>query len=285
MSSWQDVLDFPLTGRKEKPRTEGLSMVIDKGLGYTEMAELLEVAAGYIDFIKLGFGTSALYASHQLTRKIELVRRYNVDILPGGTFLEIAWVQGKATDFLQMAAEMGYTVIEVSDGTVDLPPAERARLIEAAVARGFKVLSEVGKKHPDDRVEGLQLHQQVIRDIEGGAFKVIVEGRESGKGVVIYDDHGAIRHDELKALVQDLPDTGILIWEAPLKNQQQELILRFGPNVNLGNIQPSDVLPLEALRRGLRADTLRSCLNGGQMHDVGGQQKHQGSLAPLERVM
>ncbi|TDA68545.1 MAG: phosphosulfolactate synthase [Clostridia bacterium] len=259
-NGWGEVLDFPLTGRKEKPRTEGLTMVIDKGLGLSQTAELLEVAGRFIDFIKLGFGTSALYSHDLLARKIELVTCSGADILPGGTFLEIAWLQGKLKEFLQQAREMGYTVIEVSDGTVTMPPQERSRAIQMALDGGFKVLTEIGKKHPQDRVATLKLQEQVWRDLEDGALKVIVEGRESGQGVVIYDDAGAIKVDELEALVRSLSDPRVLIWEAPRKSQQLELIVRFGANVNLGNIQPPDVLALEALRRGLRSDTLRECL-------------------------
>lgn len=259
-NGWGEVLDFPLAGRKEKPHTDGLTMVIDKGLGPGQTAELLEVAGRFIDFIKLGFGTSALYNHGLLARKIELVTSTGTDILPGGTFLEIAWLQGKLKEFLQQARDMGYTVIEVSDGTVTMPRQERSRAIKLALDYGFKVLAEIGKKHPEDRVVTSSLQEQVVRDLEDGAFKVIVEGRESGQGVVIYDEAGAIKAGELEALVKNLPDPGVLIWEAPHKSQQLELIMRFGANVNLGNIQPPDVLALEALRRGLRSDTLRVCL-------------------------
>lgn len=259
-NEWGELLDFPLAGRKEKPRTDGLTMVIDKGLGLGQTAELLEVAGRFIDFIKLGFGTSALYNHGLLARKIELVTSTGTDILPGGTFLEIAWLQGKLKEFLRQAKDMGYTVIEVSDGTVTMPREERSRAIKLALDYGFKVLAEIGKKHSQDRVAASSLQEQVVRDLEDGAFKVIVEGRESGQGVVIYDDAGAIKADELEALVENLPDPGVLIWEAPLKSQQLELIMRFGANVNLGNVQPFDVLALEALRRGLRSDTLRVCL-------------------------
>jgi phosphosulfolactate synthase len=118
----------------------------------------------------------------------------------------------------------------------------------------------VGKKHPADRVPHSHIRQQLLSDLDHGAWKVIVEGRESGKGVVIYRDDGSIDESEMENLAQTVDDPGRLIWEAPLKGQQQDLILRFGTNVNLGNIQPEEALALEALRVGLRGDTLRAAI-------------------------
>ena len=260
---WSDFLEFPVMGRNVKPRETGLTMVIDKGLGYTETKELLELAAEYIDFIKLGFGTSALYSAHLLRRKIELVRSHGVHIFPGGTFLEVAILQGKLKEYLRISRELGYSGIEVSDGTIKMEPEVRADAIKRAVDLGFIVLSEVGKKDPRDHVESLMLHKQIEEDLRNGAYKVIVEGRESGKGVVIYDSKGEVKRAELNALQSAVKDLNAILWEAPLKKQQQELIMQFGPNVNLGNIQPNEVLALEALRLGLRGDTLRTCLQSG----------------------
>lgn len=259
-NGWYDFLEYPVTGRNQKPRTTGLTMVIDKGLGYTETEELLELASAYIDFIKLGFGTSALYSAHLLRKKIELVKSYGVDIFPGGTFLEIAVLQGKLKEYLHITRELGYTAVEVSDGTINMSPTVREEAIKRASDMGLIVLSEVGKKDERDRVELMQLPEIIARDLENGAYKVIVEGRESGKGVVIYDSKGKIKQDELSILRRGIDDSSAILWEAPMKQQQHELIMIFGPNVNLGNIQPNEVLALEALRLGLRGDTLRSCI-------------------------
>ncbi|WP_227763095.1 phosphosulfolactate synthase [Zhaonella formicivorans] len=259
-SSWREVLDFPLGGRNSKPRVKGITMVIDKGLGLTETRELLEMAADYIDLIKLGFGTSALYSAKLLQEKIKLVKSYGVDIFPGGTFLEVAVLQGKLDLYLQKSRELGYTFMEVSDGTIEMSPEFRAECILKAQQAGFTVISEVGKKDSRDTVASSELHRQIRDDLALGVYKVIVEGRESGKGVVIYDKEGAIKEQELQDMLKIIPDLNAILWEAPLKNQQQELIMRFGPNVNIGNVAPGDIMSLEALRVGLRGDTLRAAI-------------------------
>lgn len=257
--AWFDILDFPNPDRIKKPRREGITMVIDKGLGMTDTHDLLELASDYIDQLKLTFGTSAFYNTRLLRQKIELVKSYGVHIFPGGTFLELALWQGRLIEFLDRARSLGFTGIEVSDGTINLDPETRLNTIKLARAYGFElVVSEVGKKDPRDQAPLYQLWEQVEADLGAGSDLVIVEGRESGEGVVIYDAEGNILEEELAELDQHLDRVrGRLLWEAPRKSQQLELILRFGSNVNLGNVQPGDVLALEALRVGLRGDTLR----------------------------
>lgn len=256
--AWFDILEVPHADREVKPRTRGLTMVIDKGIGLTETRDLLELASDYIDQIKLTFGTSAFYSTRLLRQKIEMVKSYGLDIFPGGTFLELAYMQGKLVEYLERARQLGFTGVEVSDGTIPIDAETRANTIKLARTYGFDcVISEVGKKDPRDLVPDLQLWSQVNQDLESGSDIVIVEGRESGQGVVIYDQEGKILEDELENIVQHVADPNRVLWEAPQKAQQQELIIRFGPNVNLGNVQPQDVLALEALRVGLRGDTLR----------------------------
>ncbi len=267
-NNWNEILEFPLAGRSCKPRDTGLTMVIDKGLGLIETKELLEMAAGHIDFIKLGFGTSALYSNHILREKIKLVKSYGVDIYPGGTFLEVAVSQGKLDAYLQKSKELGYTFMEVSDGTIDMSPELRAECISKAQRWGFRVISEVGKKDARDSVASTQIHKQIKADLEQGVYKVIVEGRESGKGVVIYDQDGLIKEQELEEMLKIIPSLDCILWEAPLKNQQQELIMRFGSNVNLGNVAPGDILAVEALRVGLRGDTLRVALHAKKLRQA-----------------
>lgn len=256
--TWQELLRFPLGNRYQKPRDIGLTMIIDKGLGLGETRDLLNLAGDYIDFFKLGFGTSALYYNHILEEKIQLVRSHGVDIYPGGTFLEVAILQDKLWDYLVMARDFGFSAVEVSDGTIDLDLEVRARAITSAVELGLKVLTEVGKKDPGDVFEIKEIAQLVSADIKNGASHVIVEGRESGKAVGLYDQDGNLMMSDLEELVHSVDDPKKLIWEAPLKEQQQELILRFGPNVSIGNVNPHEVLALEALRVGLRADTLKA---------------------------
>jgi phosphosulfolactate synthase len=258
--AWDGVCPFPLPGRTGKPRQRGLTMVIDKGLGPRATADLLAVGGPYVDLLKLAFGTGGLYAPEVLRRKLRLAEEAGVLCYPGGTFLEVAVVQGRGRDFVSRAAELGFRGLEVSDGTIQMSLRTRGQLIEMAAARGLRVVSEVGKKHPADRVPRSNIREQIRWDLEHGAWKVIVEGRESGKGVVIYRDDGSIDEEEMEGIASAVPDTDALIWEAPQKGQQQDLILRFGPNVNLGNVHPDEVLSLEALRVGLRGDTLRAAI-------------------------
>ncbi len=257
--AWFDILDFPNPDRVPKPRQIGVTMVIDKGLGLTETHDLLELASDYIDQIKLTFGTSAFYDRRLLKQKIELVKSYGVHIFPGGTFLELALLQGRLIEFLDRARSLGFTGVEISDGTINIDGETRSNTIKLTRAYGFDlVVSEVGKKDPRDLQPDTRLWEQVRCDLASGADLVIVEGRESGQGVVIYDEAGEILEEELDQLVRHLDGHGDqLLWEAPRKSQQLELIMRFGANVNVGNIKPEDVLALEALRVGVRGDTLR----------------------------
>ncbi|NLK00199.1 MAG: phosphosulfolactate synthase [Clostridia bacterium] len=235
-------------------------MVMDKGLGLSEINDLLDLASDYVDFIKLGFGTSALYPLPLLEKKIDIAASHGVGIYPGGTFLEVAILQGRLNKYLRTCRGLGFTAVEVSDGTMDLSAGDRADAIKKGVDMGFTVFSEVGKKDPRDIKEAESYYEQIHEDLVNGAFKVIIEGRESGKDVAIYDSRGEIEENYFSALKSSIEDLDSVLWEAPLKKQQQELIIRFGPNVNLGNIHPGDMLSLEALRVGFRGDTLRTCL-------------------------
>lgn len=262
--AWQDIISFPRPDRSRKPRYSGVTMVIDKGLGLTEFRDMLELASDYIDMIKLTFGTPAFYPTELLREKCRICRAFGADIFPGGTFLEIAVLQGKLGRYLRRAQELGFNAVEVSDGTVPMSPETRAWSIKSARDLGFRVITEVGKKNPADVIPPAAMIEQIARDHELGASYVIVEGRESGKGVGIYESDGRVKADDLEYFIRGVRNPEFLIWEAPLKNQQQSLIFRLGTNVNLGNIPPSDIVALEALRVGLRGDTLRESLKGFQ---------------------
>jgi len=264
--AWDDVVARPLKGRVAKPRHVGLTMVLDKGLGFGETRDLLDMAAPYVDVFKLTFGTPAFYPGERLREKVALIRAYGVDVCPGGTMLEIAVLQGAAEAFLERTWELGFSCVEVSDGTITMAPSVRSWCIRKALSLGFKVITEVGKKDPGQRMTPESMKEMARRDLADGAWKVIVEARESGKGVGIYDSAGSVKSGELEALVEGMNEED-LIWEAPLKDQQVALIRRFGPNVNLGNIPPQDVIALEALRAGMRADTLRDLVlaNGANL--------------------
>lgn len=235
-------------------------MIIDKGLGLGETRDLLVLAGQYIDIVKISFGTSVLYSEQVLRDKIALIRSFGVDACPGGTLLEIAIIQGKVDAYLDRARELGFSFVEVSDGTITMAPAVRRDTIRRALAAGFTVLTEVGKKDPKENPGPLALRRQVEADLAEGVQAVIIEARESGKGVGIYGADGSVNGADLEEIAAGLPEPLALMWEAPLKNQQLALIKRFGPNVSLGNIPPADVLALEALRVGLRGDTLKGTL-------------------------
>lgn len=258
--AWGGVCPFPLMGRTEKPRERGITMVIDKGLGLGATADLLELAGPYVDLLKFAFGTTAFYSERLLRQKLHLAAEAGVLAYPGGTYLEVAVVQGKGREFVERTAALGFPAIEISDGTIQMSAHTRYLLMELAQRQGLRVLSEVGKKHPADRVPRSNIREMIQGDLRHGAWRVIVEGRESGKGVVIYREDGSIDEGEMEDIAQSVSDPDRLIWEAPLKSQQQDLILRFGTNVNLGNVHPEETLSLEALRVGLRGDTLRAAI-------------------------
>lgn len=258
--AWHSVVALPETRRLAKPRSSGITMVIDKGLGLRETRDLLEMAADHIDFLKIAFGSSALYPSQLMKEKIALAKAYNVEVYPGGTLFEIAVFQKCIKEFFCRARELGFTYVEVSEGTIDLPRKDRREYIKMALEEGFGVLSEIGKKDTSVKIQPEQAVEQIFEDLANGAEKVIIEGRDSGQGVGIYNAEGKIHDDLLQALVRGVKDHNRLIIEAPQTSQHNYLLIHLGPNVNLGNVQPHDVLTLESTRVGLRGDTLKQCL-------------------------
>jgi phosphosulfolactate synthase len=254
---WHPALADPSKQRQVKPRTTGKTMVIDKGLGLRAFEDLLQASANHIDIIKIGFGTSVLYPKHILQEKIKLAKKANVQIMPGGTFLEAAVLQHKQDHFFEMVHQLGFTSIEVSDGTIELSPQLRKDLILKGMEYQLQVFTEYGKKCWGSSIEIEACVQTIQQDIEHGAEMVTIEGRESGVGVGIYDENGDCKQSELQELLNQVPSTDLIMWETPLKSQQVQLIKQIGADINLGNIAPTDILSLEALRRGLRSDTLQ----------------------------
>lgn len=258
--AWTATIDFPEQNRLSKPRTTGITMVIDKGLGIAATRDLLELAADYIDFIKIAFGSSALYSEKLMREKIELVKSYDIAIYPGGTLFEIATFQGRLAQFFRRTRELGFTYVEVSEGTIDLPSSLRTECIHQALNHGFKVLSEIGKKDGKIHLDPNSALKQIEVDLANGAEKVIIEGRDSGKGVGIYDEDGKVKGDLLNVIVTGVADLDKIIIEAPQTHQHNYLLTKIGPNVNLGNVQAEDVMSLESTRAGLRGDTLRNLI-------------------------
>jgi phosphosulfolactate synthase len=256
MNTFENVVALPLPGRSLKPRRSGLTMVIDKGLGPAQAADLAEIAHAWIDVVKLGFGTSRLCPQEVVARKVAIYRQHDIRVMPGGTLLEVVQAQRELDAFLKEARQVGFDAIEVSDGTIHMDDKTRTSVIGRAAAAGFMVFSEVGSKFADADLSAEETVREIQRDLELGAFQVIIEAREAGLGVGIYDAAGHIVDEKLQAIVAGA-DLQNVLFEAPQKAQQVVLIQKFGVNTSLGNISPSDVLALESLRAGLRADTLR----------------------------
>ena len=240
----------------EAPRNGGLTHVIDKGLGPRAWEDVLETSGDYIDIVKLGWGTA--FVTPNLKRKLEVLRGKPVVI--GGTFLEAVIVQDKIDEYKAWLGELGLTHVEISDGVIDLPRERKLELI-ADFAQDFTVLSEVGSKDSEAIFAPYQWVEWIKSELEAGAWKVITEGREGGTAG-IYRPTGEMRTGLVDEIVHEIP-LDSLLFEAPTKSSQAWFIKQFGPGVNLGNIPPDEVIALETLRRGLRADTLKEVLRGG----------------------
>jgi len=243
-----DFLDLP--ARATKPRGIGITHVLDRGIPLAHSADLLAMSDSYIDVWKLGWGIS--YLDPTLPGKLELLAKHGVLASPGGTLLEIAWAQGRAMEFLEWARGCGFPCVEVSAGTVVMDPVAKQELI-AEAARHFIVLAEVGPKDPGVHLTPAQWAQALASDLQAGATWVLAEGRASGT-VGIYEPSGAVREDVVSALVS-VAGPDFLVFEAPREQQQAWFVRTFGPDVNLANVSPADVLGLETLRLSLRADT------------------------------
>lgn len=243
--------------RSVKPRETGITMVLDKNLGLHGLSDLLLGSAHVIDLVKFGWGTSATQPAAFIREKCALLKQFDTFVCPGGTLTELAYLQGRLDAFLDEAQLLGFSCIEVSDGTVPIPHKNKLEIIKKAIAHGFKVTSEVGSKlsEEDKRITLENRVEQIQTELAAGAWKVIIEARESGTHG-IFESSGATKTDLLEQLLEQVPASN-LIFEAPLRHQQTDLILSLGNRVNLGNIAPQDVIPLETLRLGLRSDTLR----------------------------
>jgi phosphosulfolactate synthase len=246
------LADFlALPERTSKPRSRGVTHVIDRGLPIATLESLLDLAGAHIDFVKFGWGTA--YVSRHIRAKVVACREAKVRTCVGGTLLELATVQGKLREFVRWADSLAFDAVEVSEGTVDLGVGIKQGLI-AAMARDFCVLAEVGSKEPSAPVRPWAWALQMERDLEAGASFVIAEGRESGT-VGLYGADGSVREDLVGTLLGKVPAEQI-IFEAPAPVQQKWFVRNIGVDVNLGNVAPEEVIALETLRRGLRADTL-----------------------------
>jgi phosphosulfolactate synthase len=240
-----------LPDRTAKPRQRGLTHVLDKGLSAAALEALVETAGPFIDFVKLGWGTG--YVSGGLAAKVTVCRQAGIRLTAGGTLFEAAHRQGRVPAYARWLQRLGITDIEVSNGAVTIPPAEKQALIRSLSA-DFTVVSEVGSKRPHDEVVISRWVAEFLGDLDAGAALVIAEGREIGT-VGLYGPGGQVRQRLVDAILVDVPADRV-IFEAPRREQQVWFIRRAGSDVNLGNIAPDEVVALETLRLGLRADTM-----------------------------
>ena len=233
----------------------GLTHVLDKGLGPRAWEDVLETSGLFIDVVKLGWGTAFVTAN--LRKKLDVLREKRVVV--GGTFFEAVWATGQLERYKQWLGELGFDHVEISDGAVEIPREQKLELI-ADLARDFTVLSEVGSKDSSVEFTSEEWTQWLREELDAGAWKVITEAREGASSGIFMSD-GAMRTDLVEEIgsAVDLDD---VIFEAPTKAAQAWFVKRFGPTVNLGNIPPEEAIPLETLRRGLRADTLKEVLLG-----------------------
>ena len=249
--------EFLSKKREEKPRECGITMVLDKGLGLETAQSLMDISGEYVDYLKFGWGTSIVHEQDIIKSKVEMYKAHDITPYTGGTLFELAYMQDKLEDFFTEAHNLGFPAIEISDGSTSISHDEKVGCIEKAKAEGFEVLSEVGKKDPNLDKE-LTLDERIgyMQDeLDAGSSLVIVEAREGGKNIGIFDKSGQAKEDEIDYILDNF-DGNKILWEAPNKDQQVFFILKLGNTVNLGNISSDDITSLETLRRGLRGDTL-----------------------------
>jgi len=242
--------------RNLKPRDSGITMVMDKGLSINEARNFMSVSHPHVDIVKLGFGTS--FVTPNLREKIEVYQSYDIPVYFGGTLFEAFLIRNQFNDYIAICKDYKINYIEVSDGSITIPHAEKCGYIEKLTAYGT-VLSEVGSKDAEHIIPPYKWIQLMRAELEAGSSYVIAEAREAGN-VGIYRGTGEVREGLVQEILTQIPGERI-IWEAPQKTQQLYFLELLGCNVNLGNIGPSDVIPLEAMRIGLRGDTFHLFLN------------------------
>lgn len=239
-----------LPDRSTKPREHGLTMAMDKGLSRRQAEDFLEVAAEHVDIIKIGFGTG--YVTPNLDQKLAVYREAGVPYYFGGTLFEAYVIRNQFEDYRRFAAHYKASMVEVSDGSIDMKWEDKKHYIQS-LAQDFTVLSEVGSKDSSVTLAPYRWVEMMQQELDAGVWKVIAEARESGT-VGVFQKSGETRTGLVDEIAHYIPQEKIM-WEAPLKAQQVWFIKQFGSNVNLGNIAPHEVIPLETLRRGLRGDT------------------------------
>jgi len=245
-----DFLDLP--ARPPKPRARGITHVIDPGLSAREAEGVMDSVGDYVDLVRFGWGTA--YITRELRRKLEIYKGFGIPTMLGGTLTELAWLQGKVDGLRRWLDELGIEHIEVSSGVVPMPREDKLELIRT-LADDRTVYAEVGEKDPHALMAPYRWVELIREALEAGATQVVCEGRADGSAGV-YRPDGEVRTGLVDEVAHEI-DINRLIFEAPQRGQQIWFIERFGTDVNIGNVNPRDVISLETLRVGLRADTLR----------------------------
>ena len=252
-------MNFNLTQipeRTTKPRKSGITMVMDKGLSIEEVKNFMSVCNPHVDVVKLGFGTA--FVTPNLKEKLAVYQSYNMPIYFGGTLFEAFLIRNQFEDYVSICKEFGVSYMEVSDGSITIPHTEKCAYIEKLCKHGV-VLSEVGSKDAAHIIPPYKWIELMKAELNAGSQYVIAEAREAGN-VGIYRGTGEVREGLVQEILTQIPAEKIL-WEAPQKAQQLYFLETVGCNVNLGNIAPNEVIPLEAMRIGLRGDTFDLYLN------------------------
>lgn len=240
-----------LPARTEKPRDKGMTLILDKGLSVRQVEDLLETSSGYIDIAKLGWGTS--YVTQNLDNKLAVYENADIPVYFGGTLFEAYVLRDQLDEYMKLLDRHNIEHAEVSNGTIWLSDKRKVEIIQR-MSKHFTILSEIGSKNPNDIIPPYKWVEMIKREFEAGAWKIICEARESGT-VGVFRPNGEVRSGLIDEIADQVPVEN-LIFEAPKKEQQVWFIRKFGSNVNLGNVQPSEVIPVETLRLGLRGDTL-----------------------------
>lgn len=236
--------------RTEKPRTQGYTMAMDKGLSSRATEDFVESCSDFVDIVKLGWATS--YVTKNLQRKLDIYKEAGIPVYLGGTLFEAFLVRGQFDDYRKLLDKYDLGYAEVSDGSISLDHVKKCEYI-TTLAKQVTVLSEVGSKDAAKIIPPYKWIEQMRKELDAGAWKVIGEAREGGN-VGLFRDSGEVRQGLVEEILTQIPEDKI-IWEAPLKSQQVWFIKLIGANVNLGNISPSEIIPLETIRLGLRGDT------------------------------
>ena len=244
-----------IPSRASKPREEGLTMVMDKGLSLNEAENMVALKSELTDIVKLGFGTSLL--TRFIDKKINLYQKSGMMVYTGGTLFEAFVIRNQFDDFCKLMDKLKLEMVEVSDGSISIHHDVKCEYIQK-LSKNFKVISEIGSKDESIILDDSQWISFMKKELDAGSWKVIAEAREGGN-VGMFDPNGNIKKDLIDKITSNIPVDKIL-WEAPQKKQQVWFINSFGANVNLGNISPNDIISLECLRLGLRGDTFENYL-------------------------